>query len=169
MPAPTAEALKAALATMSPEAAFRAFGVTRQAIYFKRRGVHIHPDLVAVLAEHRAATTDRTSRNSQGKQGLRKLRLPAATVAYLDALARRQHRGRRSGVARALLREALLGPLPAPEDASGERVVLDLGPVWDALAARVGPGPQVIAGAVRAIFSESMEKEAAQKKIERAT
>ncbi len=169
MPAPTAEALKAALATMPPEAAFASFGVTRQAIYYKRRGVYIHPDLVAVLREHAAATADRTPRNASGKQGLRKLRLPAAAVAYLDALARGQHRGRRSGVARDLLRAALLGPLPAPEEASGGRVVLDLGPVWDALAARVGPDPQAIAGVVRAIFSESMEKEAAKEKIERAT
>ncbi len=166
MPAPTAEALKAALATMSPEAAFRAFGVTRQAIYFKRRGVHIHPDLVAVLREHAAATADRTPRNASGKQGLHKVRLPRSAVAYLDTLAAKARpRGSRSAVAREMIQEALLGPLPAPEDASGEYVVLDLGPAWTDLAARLGTDdPREVGGTVRAILVKPREKPGASKK-----
>lgn len=167
MPAPTPEALRAALvAHRSPAAAFAALGITKQGVYFKRGGAHIHPDLVAVLREHAKATADKAPRNASGKQGLHKVRLPRSAVAYLDTLAAKARpRGSRSAVAREMIQEALLGPLPAPEDASGEYVVLDLGPAWTDLAARLGTDdPREVGGTVRAILVKPRKKPGASKK-----
>ena len=154
MPVPTPEQLRAALRDHPrPADAFAACGTTKAGVYLKRDGQHTHPELVAILRKHAAA--GRLPRDGQRKAGKHLLALPPETVARLDALAAGRPRASRSAVARELLAAALLGPLPDP--LPGDRamkVTLDLGPVWPALAARLGTDdPQTIAGVVRAILA----------------
>lgn len=163
MPAPTSEQLRDALRKHPrPADAFKALGVTKAGVYFKRKdGNYQHPELVAILREHAAAQADNLPRDAQRKVGKHLLALPAETVAGLDARASTwaqtvgPKRATRSAVARQLLEDALQGPLPPP--APGDRamkVTLDLGPVWGRLAAELGTeDPQAIAGVVRVILA----------------
>jgi hypothetical protein len=151
MPIPTPVALRRALAThRGAEDAFRALSVTRQAIYRKADGAHVHPELVAILREHVAAT--REQRNARGELGKHSVALPPEVVVRL-----RVHGRRLSRVVRATIAAALRGPLPAPLPADGGVVVtLDLGATWGALGAAAGTeDPQRIAGILRAILASA--------------
>lgn len=155
MPIPTPDQLRAALRDHPrPADAFAALGTTKAGVYLKRDGQHTHPELVAILREHAAA--GHVPRGAGRKAGEHSIALPAATVALLDALAAKgRRRGSRAAVARQLIEDALLGPLPDPLPADGAmKRRLDLGPAWPALGAKAGTtDPQEIAGYARAILT----------------
>ena len=164
MPVPTPDQLRAALREHPrPADAFKALGVTKQGVYFKRKdGTYQHPELVAILREHAAAAAEQLPRDAQRKVGKHFLALPPEILAGLDAVAAEEarrvgpKRASRSAVARRLVEDALQGPLPSP--VSGDRamkVTLDLGPAWDRLGAQLGTeDPRTIAGVVRAILAQ---------------
>ncbi len=149
MPAPTPDALRRALAThRGAEDAFRSLAITRQAIYRKVDGVHVYPDLVAILREHTAA--QRAQRNARGELGKHCVAVTPAIAARLTG-----HGRSLSWVARSMVAAALRGPLPAPLPADGGLVVtLDLGAAWTALGAALGTeDPQAIASILRGILA----------------
>mgnify|MGYP003442780662 FL=1 len=154
MPVPTPDALRRALAThRGAEDAFRALAITRQAIYRKVDGVHVHPDLVAILQAH--AATDRDARriaqrNARGELGKHCVAVTPAIAARLAG-----HGRRLSRVVRGMVAAALRGPLPAPLPADrGIVVTLDLGEAWTALGAALGTeDPQQIASILRGILA----------------
>ena len=151
MPVPTPATLHRALVThRGAEDAFRALSVTRQAIYRKANGAHVHPELVALLREHAVAT--RSQRNTRGELGKHSVALPSEIVARLRA-----HGRRLSWFVRSTITAALRGPLPSPLAADrGMVVVLDLGATWGALGAAAGTDdPQRIAGILRGILASA--------------
>ena len=152
----TPEALRAALATHpTVRAACLAAGCSLQ--WASKR-----PDLRAVLAEHKASRPAPLPRDASRHLGRHGIALPPETLKQIDAARARLvplvgvRAASRSAVARAML-ATHDGPLPAPEDASGEVQWLDLGETWE----RVGEAaetsdPHQIAGIVRAMLARPL-------------
>jgi hypothetical protein len=138
----TPDALRVALDAHHDAAdAYRALGITRQA-------VHARDDLRAVLRAWR-------EQRQPSARNRRYPALPDDTARALRAMARR--RGGRpdlSGVARALVLDALRGALPEPEPPGGHEVQLDLGGAWDALLVAAGDHDRAI-GVLRAILGKA--------------
>jgi hypothetical protein len=149
--------------------AARAVGLSKARVYQRE-------DLKALAQAHVAA--ERKPRNAARQLGCHSLALSHAILDRLDAyraiMARRlgPARASRSAAVRAILAAALVGPLPEPLPAEGDVVVLDLGDVWDKVAAVIGDGtPSSVAAAIRGILAASQvpENTGARKKSRRST
>lgn len=149
----TPEALRAALATHpTVRAACLAAGCSLQRACQR-------DDLRAVLAEHKANRPARQPRDASRHLGRHGIALPSETLKQIDAARTRLvplvgvRAASRSAVARAML-ATHGGPLPPPEDASGEVQWLDLGETWDDVGKAAGTvDPHQIAGIVRAMLA----------------
>lgn len=152
----TPDALRAALATHpTVRAACLAAGCSLQRACQR-------PDLRAVLVEHKASRPAPLPRDASRHLGRHGIALPASTVQQIDAARARlvplvgARAASRSAVARAML-ATHPGPLPAPEDASGEVQWLDLGAAWDDVGRAAGTDdPHQIAGIVRAMLARPL-------------
>lgn len=149
--------------------AARAVGLSKARVYQRE-------DLKALAQAHVAA--ERKPRNKARQLGCHSLALPRAILDRVDAyradMARRlgPARASRSAAVRAILAVALGGPLPGPLPAEGKVIVLDLGDVWDKVAAAIGDDtPSSVAGAIRGILAAAQvpENTGARKKSRRGT
>lgn len=143
MPTITPAALLAALETArNVRGAATLLGVTRAWVYKA-------PELKAVVETWQA--------RPRAPRVQLHVALPPETQAALDELAAERAAAaarskpdlRRTVIA--LVEEALRGPLPPPEPASGTTRKLDLGPAWPALLAAAGDHDRAI-GVLRAIL-----------------